>query len=140
SSRRRHTRCLSDWSSDVCSSDLLDQRLRPFINHYQDNWSQLLPSMDYAQSVLPHETTGLPPFTVETGRAPRMHYDWAARTQDFHKMATRERLTRQEAQGFVGAAAKAVEWARDNIKRAQDKQAKQVNKRRREPDFEVGDE
>src|SRR5258705_4698455 len=25
SSRRRHTRCLSDWSSDVCSSDLLDR-------------------------------------------------------------------------------------------------------------------
>src|SRR5262245_63513842 len=24
SSRRRHTRCLSDWSSDVCSSDLCD--------------------------------------------------------------------------------------------------------------------
>src|SRR5947199_6685302 len=24
SSRRRHTRCLSDWSSDVCSSDLKD--------------------------------------------------------------------------------------------------------------------
>src|SRR5262245_63210116 len=28
SSRRRHTRCLSDWSSDVCSSDLVaDRRL-----------------------------------------------------------------------------------------------------------------
>src|SRR5205814_3078728 len=27
SSRRRHTRCLSDWSSDVCSSDLY--RLSP---------------------------------------------------------------------------------------------------------------
>src|SRR5436853_4872794 len=25
SSRRRHTRCLSDWSSDVCSSDLASQ-------------------------------------------------------------------------------------------------------------------
>src|SRR5207245_8117851 len=25
SSRRRHTRCYRDWSSDVCSSDLLDQ-------------------------------------------------------------------------------------------------------------------
>src|ERR1035438_10812432 len=24
SSRRRHTRCLSDWSSDVCSSDLIN--------------------------------------------------------------------------------------------------------------------
>src|SRR2546429_1893281 len=26
SSRRRHTRCSRDWSSDVCSSDLDDQR------------------------------------------------------------------------------------------------------------------
>src|SRR5262245_65032341 len=26
SSRRRHTRCLSDWSSDVCSSDLIALR------------------------------------------------------------------------------------------------------------------
>src|SRR5205814_7614255 len=26
SSRRRHTRCLSDWSSDVCSSDLVNLR------------------------------------------------------------------------------------------------------------------
>src|SRR5207245_7514302 len=25
SSRRRHTRCYRDWSSDVCSSDLLDR-------------------------------------------------------------------------------------------------------------------
>src|SRR5690554_3192177 len=28
SSRRRHTRCGRDWSSDVCSSDLLRQRGR----------------------------------------------------------------------------------------------------------------
>src|SRR5205814_3926090 len=27
SSRRRHTRCLSDWSSDVCSSDLFQADL-----------------------------------------------------------------------------------------------------------------
>src|SRR5205814_2877446 len=27
SSRRRHTRCLSDWSSDVCSSDLIARLL-----------------------------------------------------------------------------------------------------------------
>src|SRR5438045_6112890 len=28
SSRRRHTRCLSDWSSDVCSSDLRRKGVR----------------------------------------------------------------------------------------------------------------
>src|SRR2546429_6631097 len=29
SSRRRHTRCSRDWSSDVCSSDLSMQKLAP---------------------------------------------------------------------------------------------------------------
>src|SRR5205814_7776283 len=29
SSRRRHTSCLSDWSSDVCSSDLIVEELPP---------------------------------------------------------------------------------------------------------------
>src|SRR5256885_11679090 len=29
SSRRRHTRLQGDWSSDVCSSDLLDLKLMP---------------------------------------------------------------------------------------------------------------
>src|SRR5207245_8169645 len=28
SSRRRHTRCYRDWSSDVCSSDLVREQLR----------------------------------------------------------------------------------------------------------------
>src|SRR5438034_8976490 len=32
SSRRRHTRSLCDWSSDVCSSDLIDARHR-FLEH-----------------------------------------------------------------------------------------------------------
>src|ERR1039458_10555808 len=38
SSRRRHTRCLSDWSSDVCSSDLNAVRLRRNAHHRL--WSQ----------------------------------------------------------------------------------------------------
>src|SRR5438045_4436395 len=33
SSRRRHTRCLSDWSSDVCSSDLA--QVLPFLGQLE---------------------------------------------------------------------------------------------------------
>src|SRR2546429_9625352 len=33
SSRRRHTRCSRDWSSDVCSSDLNANALRPFLGY-----------------------------------------------------------------------------------------------------------
>src|SRR5262245_62187306 len=34
SSRRRHTRCLSDWSSDVCSSDLRCRISHPTLGHF----------------------------------------------------------------------------------------------------------
>src|SRR5207245_8285293 len=33
SSRRRHTRCYRDWSSDVCSSDLRQRQERLWISH-----------------------------------------------------------------------------------------------------------
>src|SRR5207245_8154610 len=33
SSRRRHTRCYRDWSSDVCSSDLDRPNAEPFLNN-----------------------------------------------------------------------------------------------------------
>ena len=33
----------------------LARRLRPFVNYYQDNWSELLPLVDYAQLTLRHE-------------------------------------------------------------------------------------
>src|SRR2546429_7537010 len=35
SSRRRHTRCSRDWSSDVCSSDLLGERGMGFVQAMQ---------------------------------------------------------------------------------------------------------
>src|SRR3990172_13058640 len=34
SSRRRHTRCSRDWSSDVCSSDLMDAAWEMGINWF----------------------------------------------------------------------------------------------------------
>src|SRR5262245_63747335 len=40
SSRRRHTRCLSDWSSDVCSSDL---RARVRRQHHRGRLRPLKP-------------------------------------------------------------------------------------------------
>ena len=39
----------------------LNQRLRPVVSHYQDDWSELLPSMDYAQMNVHHESLGMEP-------------------------------------------------------------------------------
>ena len=119
----------------------LDQRLRPFVNYFQDNWSDLLPSMDFAQAVLPHESTGLPPAIIEFGSLPRCHWNWQARTTQF--LDKRDQDIRKEAQELASARKEAVDKAseivKSNLAAAQARQAKQANKHRREPDFDVGD-
>src|SRR2546429_6462942 len=43
SSRRRHTRCSRDWSSDVCSSDLIERQLRDTMRERGLTHIQILP-------------------------------------------------------------------------------------------------
>ena len=45
----------------------IDQRLRVWLNHSQDNWAAALPAMDHAQAALPHDSTGLSPHEVMFG-------------------------------------------------------------------------
>src|SRR5687768_16750687 len=47
SSRRRHTRCSRDWSSDVCSSDLIKKRILHFDAldvRYAGRWNIHMPA------------------------------------------------------------------------------------------------
>src|SRR2546429_6952336 len=46
SSRRRHTRCSRDWSSDVCSSDLLPEFEREWLKtHAAGQWNSYIGSV-----------------------------------------------------------------------------------------------
>src|SRR5205814_5211787 len=88
SSRRRHTSCLSDWSSDVCSSDLpcfasprSPERFTPIIQSSSRNrstrlWTRPVHRKKYLAArvlcrmpVTHIQGTLLAPFTAEIGRA-----------------------------------------------------------------------
>jgi hypothetical protein len=114
----------------------IDQRLRPFVNYYQDNWSELLPMMDYAQATLPHESIGLAPFQVEFGYEPRTSFDWKQPTKPTN---ARERLNRDEAQQFARRMHSAWETARTNMAKAQGTQKKNADRKRAPVTFAVGD-
>ena len=116
----------------------IDQRLRPFVNYYQDNWSELLPIIDYAQATLPHESIGLSPFQVEFGYEPRTSFDWDRPTTD-KPLTAREKLSIDEAQAFSQRIKDAWDIARSNMEKAQIQQKKQANRHRREVDFGKGD-
>ena len=114
----------------------IDQRLRPFVTYYQDNWSELIPLMDRAQITLPHASIGMAPYRLQYGTEPRNSWDWIT-----PKATTPlEKLNYQDAKLLAERMKAGWELAKTNMQRAQDRMAKSANQRRREPDFGVGDE
>jgi transposase InsO family protein len=113
----------------------LQKRLRPFVSYYQDDWSEYLPMMDYAQLTLPHSSLGdLPPFEVLYGYAPRTPWSW--------KQSDRpavDDLNIDDARTYARRNREALEYARNAIQKSQERISKAVNKHRRPIDFDVGD-
>lgn len=114
----------------------LDLRLRPFVNHFQDNWSSLLPLMDFAQLALHHDSINISPFELLFGRKPRLTFDWKAPTSPKN---AREILANTEVKQYIRKIQNAWTWAKENMEKAQLKKLRDVNIHRREPNFDVGD-
>ena len=114
----------------------IDQRLRPFVNYYQDNWSELLPIIDHAQFTLPHETLGISPFELVYGYPPRTSFDWNRPTEP---QTAKERLNRHEAREMATRMHGAWERAKQIFQKAQEKKQSDVNRYRRPVDFQIGD-
>jgi len=114
----------------------IDQRLRPFVSHYQDNWSELIPMMDYAQLTLHHESIGMSPFELLKGFKPRTTWDW---DQPKKPASAREKLNREQAMEFAQRMHDAWSVAKANITLAQQKKERDVNRHRRPVDFEPED-
>src|SRR6266699_867314 len=70
SSRRRHTRCGRDWSSDVCSSDLgigVDQpTAEGFVNGGAWGWDEMVPTVEATGSLPDHGEAWRVPWEVVT--------------------------------------------------------------------------
>jgi transposase InsO family protein len=87
----------TDGQTEI-TNQYLDQRLRPFANYFQDNWSELLPIIDYAQATLPYDSTGYAPIQLEMGYLPCTSFDW---TQPEAYRSVREKLSTEEARKFA---------------------------------------
>ena len=114
----------------------IDQRLRPFVSYYQDNWSDLLPMMDHAQLVLPHDSIGMSPFRLLSGYEPRTSFDWKRPGKPKN---ARQKLSYEEANTMARQMQDAWQTARMIMQKQQDKKRRDVNPHRRHVDFAVGD-
>lgn len=109
--------------------------MRPFVNHYQDNWSELLPLIDFAAAALPSKSTDASPFLIGCRYEPRTLFDWKPIEEN---LPQDEKISRQRAQDSVKQVEGIWTMIGDCIRRVQD-QKKQADRRRRPVDFDVGD-
>jgi transposase InsO family protein len=114
------------------------QRLRPYVNYHQDDWSELLPIVDFAAAALPQDSTKNSPFMIERGYEPRTSFDW----QEPSPPPSQEPSTPDTiaARDYVSRLKNIWKDTQQQIVNAQEKQRQQANRHRREEDFNVGDE
>ena len=90
----------------------LEQYLRIFCSHRQDDWAQLLPTAEFAYNNATHESTGLSPFFVEYGYHPRMAPD-VKEVLDHPSLEDlfRDRTeAREQAKASIALAAERMKW------------------------------
>ncbi|POS82116.1 hypothetical protein EPUL_006419, partial [Erysiphe pulchra] len=114
----------------------IDQRLRPYVNYYQDNWASMLPALDNAQLTIPHASLGISPYELSHGFPPRKSFDWKPLANPEN---AREKLTQDEATMLVNSLKNAYDLVKSNLEKGQEKNKKDANKKRTEPNFSVGD-
>jgi len=114
----------------------IDQRLRPFVNYYQDNWSELIPLMDRAQMTLPHSSIGMAPYRLKFGLDPRTSWDWNTPKAS----SPAEKLNYQAAKAMAERMQSVWEVAKANMAKAQARMSESTNRHRRPIDWQVGDQ
>jgi transposase InsO family protein len=108
----------------------LEQFLRMFVSHFQDNWVPLLPIAEFAYNNSRHATTGLSPFYLTRGYHPRANFLTNHPSRDASFPLAKLRAT--EAQERFRATHILLEHARASM-------MSQTNKRRMDHPFKVGD-
>ena len=76
----------TDRQSEV-KNKWVEQYLRFYVNHYQDNWTYYLPLAEFAHNTWMNETTQETPFTLLMGYNP--HADWLDRPSPIPQVVLR---------------------------------------------------
>ena len=99
-----------------CVNQTLEQYLRIFTNYQQDNWSSLLPLVEFSYNNAPNATTGVSPFFANQGYDPSItiHLEYELASSRAHKFITDLSKLHEELQ-------KAILLSQEHYQRSVDK-------------------
>lgn len=108
----------------------LEQILRSYVSHHQDDWDQHLTPTEFAINNSVSPSTQMTPFFLCSGRDPLLPASLVA-PKESPVQATND---------FLSRIRNNLQISKDNLIQAQAQQAKYANEKRREEEFKVGEE
>ena len=106
----------------------LEQYLRMYVNHRQNNWAKWLAMAEFTFNNKVHTATKISPFQVNYGRKPRMGFD------------IRKKGKNEKAEEFAREMKERHEEARAALVKAQEEMKRQADRNRKEAEeYRVGD-
>ena len=75
----------------------MERHLRAYVNHFQNDWVDLLPMAKFAANANLSSTTKIPLFQATRGYVPRMSFDPVELSEEL----IRERLTNSKARSIA---------------------------------------
>jgi len=106
----------------------LEQYLRMYVNHRQNNWAKWLATAEFAFNNKVHTATKMSPFQVNYGRKLRMGFD------------IRKKEWNEKAEEFVKEMKERHEEARTALVKSQEEMKRQADRSRKEAEkYRVGD-
>ena len=106
----------------------LEQYLRMYVNHRQNNWAEWLATAEFAFNNKVYIATKISPFQVNYGREPRIGFD------------IRKKRKNEKAEKFVKEMKERHEEARAALVKSQEKMKRQADRNRKEvEEYRVGD-
>jgi len=106
----------------------LEQYLRMYVNHRQNNWAEWLATVEFAFNNKVHTATKMSPFQVNYRREPRMGFD------------IRKKGKNKKTEEFIKEMKERHEEARTALVKAQEEMKRQADRSRKEAEeYKVGD-
>ena len=106
----------------------LEQYLRMYVNHRQNNWAEWLATAEFAFNNKVHTATKMSPFQVNYGRKPRMGFN------------IRKKGKNEKAEEFVKEMKERHEEAKAALVKSQEEIKRQADRSRKEAEeYRVGD-
>ena len=106
----------------------LEDSLRCLVAQNSDQWPALLSTIEFAHNSLPHTSTKLSPFEVDTGRTPR-----------FGLNISNANTNNQDVISFVERKKQILQRATSELQKAQERQKKYYDAKRTNVAFKSGD-